>query len=98
MHFFSPPPPSAELVWCDRCNGADAQIHGFFFFANLCQPMAARRERSLAGFTGDRRPPVPIAESVGGVAGFGGVSDGYESTAAHYPSRGVMARVLLYTA
>lgn len=44
--------------------------------------MAERAESWLAGSGGDRRAPVPITESVGGVQGLGGVSEEYESTAA----------------
>ena len=54
----------------------------FFSFGTLRRPMAERAESWLAGSGGDRRAPVPITESVGGVQGLGGVSEEYESTAA----------------
>ena len=84
------PPRGIRLycVRCDRCNGADARnswdffFFFFFSFGTLRRPMAERAESWLAGSGGDRRAPVPITESVGGVQGLGGVSEEYESTAA----------------
>lgn len=45
--------------------------------------MAVREEPRLAGFEGERRATLPIADPVGGVPRFGGVSEEYERTAAH---------------
>lgn len=60
---------------------------GFSFFFGgggvFLQPMVARKGAVAGGVWRDRRAPVPITGCGGGVKAPGGVSEEYESAAAH---------------
>lgn len=63
--------------------GATEPTHKFMGFWHLESTNGSAYGVVAGGLWSDRRAPVPITESVGGVQGLGGVSEEYESTAAY---------------
>lgn len=76
------------LWWVFSVTGATKQAHKS---TGLWQLVSANGRACRAvdgGVLGDSRASIPITDSVGGVTGFGGVSEEYGSTAAHCTQNG----------